>query len=173
MIDRLLKKYPDITISETTQAVDENNFHRQKTKLESRHTEGGAIGVVWSDNNKIILTKRSGLHAGWALPGGTVESNEEFDVAFLRELVEETSVHATIVRLALIEKKIFKAPNNELLSMYLAVFEAHALPGEIATTTEGARQEGLEIAEFDKTSLPKNMILQDRQKIDLIISFNK
>jgi ADP-ribose pyrophosphatase YjhB (NUDIX family) len=32
------------------------------------------------------------MHAGWALPGGTVENGEDFQGAYEREIVEEVGI---------------------------------------------------------------------------------
>jgi len=58
--------------------------------------------VVKNKKNRILVAKRN-LMPGmgkWALPGGFIESNEDPQVACLRELKEETGLKGKIKRLA-------------------------------------------------------------------------
>ncbi|MGI9027727.1 MAG: NUDIX hydrolase [Candidatus Saccharimonadales bacterium] len=166
----LLKKYPNVKVVEVSQELDQDTFNAQKIKHEQRQAEGGAIGTVWLEDGTIVLTKRSGLHAGWALIGGTVENGEAFDDAFLREVKEEIGIKATIGRIVMLERKIFTSPNAEQLPMNVAVIEAHAEKGEQITKTKDAEIEGLEAKAFAINSLPSEMILNDLNKLELVVA---
>lgn len=168
-IETLIDKYPDTEIIEVTQELDQATFDDQKAKHEARHAEGGAIGTVWLDDNTFVLTKRSGLHAGWALVGGTVEKGEMFDEAFLRELEEETGVKAKLGRVVLLERKTFISPSNERLNMDVVLIEAIALEGQEIIKTKEAKKEGLIVETFNKTNIPTEMILKDREKLQLLV----
>lgn len=165
-IDTLIRKYPDAPIFETSFHIGQADFDMQVAKNQSRNAEGGTLGVVWVSDHEIALVKRSGMHAGWALPGGTVESGEDFDVAFIREVEEETGVAATLDRLLAIDRRLFIAPAGMQYSFDLAVFEATALPGEQARTTDMAREEDLTVATFAISDLPTDMIFKDRERIE-------
>lgn len=171
-IEALLIKYPDIEIVDVRHDLDQETFNAQKQKHQSRNAEGGAIGTVWLDDNTFILTKRSGLHAGWALIGGTVEQGESFDIAFVREIEEETGLKASISRVLQYERKIFVAPSGEELEMDVVLMEAKALKSQEVRKTIDAEEEGLIIEAFSKKTVPAEMILKDRQKLDVIIRTN-
>ena len=171
--EKLLAKYPGVKIVEVEQELDQATFDAQKMKHEARNAEGGVIGTVWFDDVTFILTKRSGLHAGWALIGGTVENEETFDDAFLREVEEETGVKAKIGRVLLLEHKTFISPSGERLNMDVVLVEATALDGQKILETPGAEQEGLIVKSFDTSSIPSEMILMDREKLELLIESHR
>jgi ADP-ribose pyrophosphatase YjhB (NUDIX family) len=168
-IDRLRATYPDIEIVTVEQRLDEATFIAQKSKHEARSAEGGAIGTVWLDDGSFVLTKRSGLHAGWALIGGTVEQGEAFDEAFLREIREETGIQATISRVLLLEYKTFVSPAGSRLQMPVVLLEAIALEGQGIVETKEAHDEGLLVEAFNVHTIPQEMILKDREKLQLLI----
>lgn len=166
--ERLLTDYPDAEHHDVVQALDTSQFSAQKHKHLSRGTEGGAIGVVWLASGELVLSRRTVLHPGWALIGGTVERGEGFDEAFIREVKEETALDVTVNRLVTVEHKVFVSPAGEKLPMLLAVFEAMALPAQRPHLTVDAIREGLEIEVFSPGRLPAQMALQDRAKLQLI-----
>jgi len=169
--DRLLEKYPDTEIRSVRQELDAATFEVQQRKHEQKQAEGGAIGVVWLGSDKVVLARRTQkLHPGWSLLGGTVERDQDFDDAFIREALEESGMRIRIVRLAIAERKIFISPEGRELPMNLAVFETAVLPGEVIIATPEAKVEGLEVEAFALDALPPEMILADREKLDLIIS---
>lgn len=167
--ERLLAKYPDAEIVETEIEIDEVNFAAQVNKNTARNAEGGAIGIVWIGKTAIVLVRRTGMHSGWSLPGGTVENGEDFDAAFMRETEEETSVAATINRLLLLDKRVFVSPSGQKYAMNLAIFEATAGLDQTAVTTDLAKEEELEVGVFEYTSLPETMIFKDKERIEAAI----
>jgi len=165
-INSLLEKYPDTNIVETTFHIEQTDFDMQVAKNKSRNAEGGTLGVVWVSNEEIVLVNRSGMHPGWALPGGTVEYGEDFDVAFLREVEEETAVVAAIKRLLTVDRRLFISPSGKEYKFDLAVFEATSTQGQQARTTDMAVEEGLTVATFNASDLPTDMIFNDRDRIE-------
>ncbi|HSX37115.1 MAG TPA: NUDIX domain-containing protein [Patescibacteria group bacterium] len=168
--NRLFAKFPETKVVQTLQELAKEDFENQKAKQLEYDIEGGAIGVVWVSPTEVVLTRRTKPHGGWALPGGRVEKGEDFDDAFLREVEEETSVKAVLDKALQLEEKIFISPAGEKLPFVLASFEATALPGQTPILTIDAVREGLEVAVFDVNSLPEQMVLQDRQKIELALA---
>lgn len=57
-------------------------------------------GVIKNDNGEILIVKRHPKSRTdpemWELPGGKVEKGEDFDVALVREIKEETSLDGKI-----------------------------------------------------------------------------
>ena len=169
--ESLKTRFPDAQVSEEVQAVSAEDFRLQKEKHMSRQAEGGSIGIIQTPDNFIVLTKRSGLHAGWSLPGGTVEKGEDFLEAYEREILEEIGVKVENTNLMLIEKKKFVSPENESLHFLLAVFTSSMTERELPPKTADAISEGLHVELFSPDNLPEPMILGDRKKIDLHFRF--
>ena len=56
-------------------------------------------GVVFYDNKILMLYKNlNNRYKGWVLPKGTVEEGETFEQTALREVKEETSVSANLIK---------------------------------------------------------------------------
>ncbi len=162
----LARQYPSAKLTKAVQPLPEADFEAQKYKHFSRRALGGAIGIIRNARGEIVLAKRSGMHAGWSLPGGTVEEGEDFSVAFRREILEEIGVSLDKLDLIEIERKTFISPHGESFDFALAVFEASMGDEELPAPTDDALAEGLEIALFDPAHIPAEMILGDRQKLE-------
>jgi ADP-ribose pyrophosphatase YjhB (NUDIX family) len=163
----LITAFPEAQIIETKHTISAEDFAAQKAKQIARRSDGGAIGVVWLDDGTIPLVSRTQAHAGWALPGGTVEQGESYTATFEREILEEVGVRIALdsLRLVLLEHRTFVSPTNEQVHLHMAVFEANALPGEIAQQTAEATEEGLTVQVFALDALPETLIFDDKGKI--------
>ena len=57
-------------------------------------------GIIKNDNGEILIVKRHPKSRTdpemWELPGGKVEKGEDFDVALVREIKEETSLDGKV-----------------------------------------------------------------------------
>lgn len=57
-------------------------------------------GIIKNDNDEILIVKRHPKSRTdpemWELPGGKVEKGEDFDVALIREIKEETALDVKI-----------------------------------------------------------------------------
>ncbi len=160
----LLDAYPNTNVTSGLQPVSLSDFQAQKDKHLSRNALGGAIGVIRTPENRVVLVERSTMHAGWALPGGTVEQNEDFTEAFLREIHEEIGIDLIDVRLCEVEIKTFLSPAGDSLKFALAVFTAKTGIYALPEATADAAAEGLTASLFPIDRLPDRMILGDRQK---------
>jgi len=163
-INVLLRRYPRARVTSVVQPLSATDFEAQKHKHLSRQALGGAVGVVSMANGQIILVKRSGMHVGWALPGGTVEQDEDFQEAFIREIVEEIGVSLRDTELVEIERKLFVSPTQEKLDFVLTVFTANANEDVLPQPTPDAESEGLTVSLFRREEFPTTMILGDKQK---------
>lgn len=165
ILEGLIRRYPNARLTRADQSLSEADFRAQKHKHFSRRALGGAIGIISNGRGQIVLAKRSGMHAGWSLPGGTVEEGEDFFVAFRREILEEIGVSLDGVDLIELEQKKFISPQGETFDFLLAVFEARMPEDNLPGPTDDAVAEGLEVALFSLADIPSEMILGDRQKL--------
>ncbi|MDE1992237.1 MAG: NUDIX domain-containing protein [Rhizobiaceae bacterium] len=165
ILSALADLYPDAKVTVAIQPLSTVDYEAQKYKHFSRRALGGAIGIIRNSSGRIVLVERSGMHAGWALPGGTVEEGEDFEIAFRREITEETGIFLEKTRLVEIEQKTFTSPQGEGFDFILAVFTARMQEDELPGETEDAIAEGLNVALFDPAAVPSQMILGDREKI--------
>jgi ADP-ribose pyrophosphatase YjhB (NUDIX family) len=165
ILDMLVRQYPNARLTTAEQPLPQADFEAQKHKHFSRRALGGAIGIIRNARGRIVLAKRSGMHPGWSLPGGTVEEGEDFSLAFQREIQEEIGVSLDAVELIELERKRFISPHGESFDFLLAVFKAGMHEDTLPSPTDDAIAEGLEIALFDPAGIPAEMILGDRQKL--------
>ena len=161
----LLTKYNSSAVQKVVEKMSDAEFKKQKEKQTEYPIEGGAIGIVITNDDKIVLTRRSGPHSGWALPGGRVEKGEEFDMAFAREVLEECGVKIAVRNAIAIEDKVFVSESNEKISFWLATFESQVIDSDVPYRTEEAIKEGLEVGAFSLDKLPLDMVPGDKEKI--------
>ena len=161
----LVRQYPNAVLTTVEQPLSADDYAAQKHKHFSRRALGGAVGIIRDGDGRIVLAKRSGMHAGWALVGGTVEAGEDFAVAFGREVSEEVGITLDCIDLVELERKTFVSPEGESFRFLLAVFSARILEGELPPPTSDAQAEGLTVGLFEPSAIPAEMILGDREKL--------
>jgi mutator protein MutT len=62
-----------------------------------RHPIPATIAVVIKDNSVLLVRRANPPDAGlWGLPGGKIEFGESIEQAAVRELYEETGIHARV-----------------------------------------------------------------------------
>jgi ADP-ribose pyrophosphatase YjhB (NUDIX family) len=166
--ERLIAAHPAVLVTDVAQDVSQSDFDLQQQK--SRRGLGGAIGILLAPGGQLVLVRRTGLYAGWALPGGTVEIDEPVEDAFRREIQEEIGVGISAATLFLVETKRLVSPAGEQATFFLAVFGARMDEEVLPPATPDALSEGLEAALFRPDDLPAPMILCDREKIDMYLA---
>lgn len=119
-----------------------------------------SFGIVLK-NNTILLTQRKDVPV-WVLPGGGVESYETSDDACIREILEETGIHAKILR-----QTMRLSPINSL-SQPTAVFLCEPVSGEL-TVTEETRS----VAWYDLKTLPEDIFPPHRLWIEESLKNNQ
>lgn len=164
-IDRLLQEFPRAQVEETRIEIDQENFDKQEIKNLERNAEGGAVAIVLQESNKVVLVKRSKMHAGWSLPGGTVEHGDGFVETIIREIKEETSISATVQDLFLVDRRLFVSPRGQTHRMDIAFFILASEPDQKAGETADSVEEGLEVGVFNVNDLPDDMIFMDKERL--------
>ncbi|WP_327210783.1 NUDIX hydrolase [Rhizobium leguminosarum] len=155
----------------STHELSQADFDRQKQKYLDHGSTGGALGVLMTSASKVVLIKRTGMHAGWAIPGGTIEEGEDAQTALRRELEEELGFVPTELTHAAVEEKIFRSPEGEELRFDLHVF-AGRLDFDLEEMAAPEDEVDIEcVRAFDYDLLPDEMILSDRAKLDLVRGF--
>ena len=76
--------------------------------------EATSCGGVVIFRGKILLLYKSykNKYEGWVLPKGTVEAGEEYKDTATREVLEETGVHASIIKYVGKSQYTFNVPEN-------------------------------------------------------------
>jgi 8-oxo-dGTP diphosphatase len=109
----------------------------------------GVSAVVVNEAGEILLGRRSD-NGAWSLPAGTVDPGEQPAEAVIREIYEETGVHAAIERLAGVALHPVLYPNGDRCE-YLNVFFRCRPTGGEARVNDG---EMTEVAWFPVDALP-------------------
>jgi len=73
---------------------DTSVYVKFKLKYRAGKTGRGVGALIYNDKGEILLVNRNekGRRVTWALPGGKVEANENFEDALKREVIEELGV---------------------------------------------------------------------------------
>lgn len=85
------------------------------------HDGSRSAAIVIHDNKILLMHRKKDAHEYYAFPGGTVEECETLEHGALRELYEETSIKAEIVRL-LYHVKVHKGMNMKDEYFFLCTY---------------------------------------------------
>jgi 8-oxo-dGTP diphosphatase len=110
----------------------------------------GVSAVVLNDDDEILLGRRSDT-GNWSLIAGCVDPGEQPADAILREIYEETGVHAVIERLAGIGLHPITYPNGDICEFMNTWFRCRAVGGAAVVNDE----ESLEVGWFRRDRLPE------------------
>jgi 8-oxo-dGTP diphosphatase len=109
----------------------------------------GAGAVVRDGTGRILLLRR-GDNGRWELPAGMIEPGEQPADAIVREIYEETGVHAEVERLAGTATHVSTYPNGDICEYLVVWFRCRAVGGSPRPDGE----ESLEVAWFEPDALP-------------------
>lgn len=168
-----MSKINDLEIHRFSSVHDlsDRHFALQKQKFLDHGRTGGVVGVLLTTSSRVVLIRRTGLHAGWALPGGTLEEGEAPETAFRREIMEELGLLPNGLQLSLVEEKVFRSPTHEELKFDLYVFTGYL---DVDFEEMEAPESEVDIARikaFEYGCLPEAMILSDRAKLEMLRKF--
>jgi len=103
--------------------------------------------------NGIVLVKRKNPPYGWAIPGGFVDYGESLEEAAVREAKEETNLRVKLVKQFHTYSGPKRDPRHHTIStVYIAK----------AKGTPKAKDDALEIAIFNESSLPDEIAFDHR-----------
>jgi 8-oxo-dGTP diphosphatase len=72
--------------------------------------------VIVEVGNRIVLVRRKHPPAGWAIPGGFIESGETVEAAAVREALEETGLAVTLTALLGVYSDPARDPRHHTVS---------------------------------------------------------
>ena len=110
----------------------------------------GASAVVRDGQGRILLLRRAD-NGRWSLPAGMIEPGEQPAESVLREIHEETGVHAEIERLAGVATHPAEYPNGDRCQFLAIWFRCRAVGGEARPDGD----ESLEVGWFAPDELPE------------------
>lgn len=105
--------------------------------------------VVFDDNGRILLAQRTDNQI-WSIVAGMLDPGEQPADAIVREIYEETGVHAEIERLAGVALHEITYPNGDLCHFVNTWFRCRAVGGE-ARVNDG---EAIAVRWFEADRLP-------------------
>lgn len=121
--------------------------------------------LLLTQDNSILLMERKNTKFGsglYALVGGKVEKNEPALDAVVREAAEEIGIIVDKATLKLVHTFHRKGPESDLIAL---VFTTDRWVGEIRNNEP---EKCSNVAWFDISKLPENMIPAHRQALELI-----
>lgn len=156
------------------------NFLMVKIIQGDRVGKDGRLGVgcsasIFDSSGKKVLLVRRADNKKWAVPGGYMQSGENFSEACQREVLEETGLQVHVKRLI----GIFTSPNTLLeyadgnkWQLVVLHFEAEFVSGQL-TPSDETIEFGFfslpEIIELDMSSLDRKRVLDGFDRSDMAI----
>jgi 8-oxo-dGTP diphosphatase len=124
----------------------------------------GVSAVVRNDAGQVLLARRSD-NGRWSLPAGVVDPGEQPADAVLREILEETGIHAAIERVGGVATHPVVYPNGDRCEYLNVWFRCRALSGQ----PQADDDESVEVAWFNPDALPD---LDDWSKLRIATTAN-
>jgi 8-oxo-dGTP diphosphatase len=101
----------------------------------------GVSGVVHNDAGQVLLARRSD-NGRWSLPAGLIDPGEQPADAVLREIHEETGVHAEIIRIGGVATHPVVYPNGDTCEYLNVWFRCRAVGGDARVNDDESTQVG-------------------------------
>lgn len=88
-----------------------------------------AVGTVCFKGEDVLLIRRGTkpLAGDWSIPGGRIEFGERAEAAALRELMEETGVHARLLGIVDVVDVIFTSRTTGAVARHYVLFDYAAV----------------------------------------------
>lgn len=88
-----------------------------------------AVGTVCFKGEDVLLIRRGTkpLAGDWSIPGGRIEFGERAEAAALRELMEETGVHARLIGIVDVVDAIFTSRTTGAVARHYVLFDYAAV----------------------------------------------
>ena len=108
------------------------------------------MDIIIEATGGIVLIERKNKPLGWALPGGFVDYGESLEQAAVREALEETGLHVTLVQ----QMKTYSDPDRDprhhtISTVFIATAESSPFAGDDAGKTGIFTQHNLPPLVFD------------------------
>jgi ADP-ribose pyrophosphatase YjhB (NUDIX family) len=108
------------------------------------------VDIIIEATGGIVLIERKNKPLGWALPGGFVDYGESLEQAAVREALEETGLHVTLVQ----QMKTYSAPDRDprhhtISTVFIAKADGLPCAGDDAGKTGIFTQHNLPRLVFD------------------------
>lgn len=80
----------------------------------------GVATIAFNEKNQYFMGKRKNTHGEgcWAVPGGTLEFGETIEECAAREMLEETGLRYTDIKIAAIANHFFEGKKKHFVSVY-------------------------------------------------------
>jgi len=87
----------------------------------TKHPRVG-IGVIITNNNKVLLGKRKNAHGDgtWCFPGGHLEFGESFEDCARREVLEETGLHVGTIGVHAVTNDFFQLEQKHYVTIFMS-----------------------------------------------------
>ena len=118
----------------------------------SRDFTLGAFGLIFDDQNRILLAHRTDKDM-WNLPGGGIEHGEAPWEAVIREIKEETGLQAEVIKLVGVYSKDY---TNDIVFSFLC----KATNGQLTLSDEADQLEY-----FSKNEIPDNTHRHHKERV--------
>jgi len=135
--------------------VTPNNCPHCGKQIEQHLHPYPTVDIIIEMECGIILIERKNPPLGWALPGGFVDYGESLEEAAVREALEETSLHVTLIS----QLHTYSDPGRDT--------RKHTITTVYIAKAEGkphAADDAQDIGIFTKDTLPHPLVF-DHQKI--------
>ncbi|WP_147915868.1 NUDIX hydrolase [Ruania zhangjianzhongii] len=128
----------------------------------------GVSAVVRDEQGRILLGRRADT-GRWAVPSGILEPGEQPAQAIVREVLEETGIHAEVELLASVfTGERVDYPNGDQAQYLDLTFRCRQVGGAAVVGDD----ESLEVGWFAADSLPEPLTESSRHRIDDALSYD-
>jgi 8-oxo-dGTP diphosphatase len=118
------------------------------------------VDAVWVSRGRILLVRRGRppFRGHWALPGGFVEVGETVEEAAVRELVEETGVKPSGLKLFGVYSRPGRDPRGPTVTV---VFQMRGRPGRPTGGSDAREAQWVPLAEAHSLAFDHDQIVAD------------
>ncbi len=147
----------------------------ERVGRQGRLAVGCSAAVFDSERERILLVRRSD-NSRWAVPGGYMDSGETLTETCVREVLEETGLHARVKRLIGVYTNpnlLLEYPDGNCVQLVVLHFEAEPIGGKLGTSEETtdvkyfteAEIAGLDMGSLDRSRVTDSFAVNERAMV--------